>query len=220
MQFINLENGYKEHQLKIVGYTMNKKDFETRTNIIKETFMDDKNIKCHIPTEELELDENIHQEGDFFMTEDGEFVDLEFQFTDFTEDELVKFIELAENLHEKYGKTINVSIHNKLVYFMAFTDREKSKQPNDFYLKSMRAFLKELSKANHGKIISIPLIGNNNNLSDTGFHSSEMTFESLITMINEFEIENPKSELKLKIVVLPENRADIIKTIALHTRRI
>ena len=77
---------------------MNKKDFETRTNIIKETFMDDKNIKCHIPTEELELDENIHQEGDFFMTEDGEFVDLEFQFTDFTEDELVKFIELAENL--------------------------------------------------------------------------------------------------------------------------
>lgn len=110
MQFINLENRYKEHQLKIVGYTMNKKDFETRTNIIKETFMDDKNIKCHIPTEELELDENIHQEGDFFMTEDGEFVDLEFQFTDFTEDELVKFIELAENLHEKYGRTITIYI--------------------------------------------------------------------------------------------------------------
>lgn len=142
-------------------------------------------------------------------------------------DELEKLISsqlsLNENgdiIPEKYGKTINVSIHNKLVYFMAFTDREKSKQPNDFYLKSMRAFLKELSKANHGKIISIPLIGNNNNLSDTGFHSSEMTFESLITMINEFEIENPKSELKLKIVVLPENRADIIKSIALHTRRI
>ena len=131
-----------------------------------------------------------------------------------------RFFPNGDIIPEKYGKTINVSIHNKLVYFMAFTDREKSKQPNDFYLKSMRAFLKELSKANHGKIISIPLIGNNNNLSNTGFHSSEMTFESLITMINEFEIENPKSELKLKIVVLPENRADIIKSIALHTRRI
>ena len=126
----------------------------------------------------------------------------------------------GERILDKLLNIMNVSIRNKLVYFMAFTDREKNKQPNDFYLKSMRAFLKELSKANHGKTISIPLIGNNNNLSDTGFHSSEMTFESLITMINEFEIENPKSELKLKIVVLPENRADIIKSIALHTRRI
>lgn len=119
-----------------------------------------------------------------------------------------------------YGKTISFSCENKIVYFMAFTDREKSKQPEDFYLKSMRAFLKELSEANHGKIVSIPLIGNNNNLSNTGFHSCEMTFESLITMINEFEIENPKSELKLRIVVLPENRAEIIKSIALHTRKI
>ena len=119
-----------------------------------------------------------------------------------------------------YGKTICFYVDDKIVYFMALTDREKSKQPKDFYLKSMRAFLKELSEANHGKTISVPLIGNNNNLSGTGFHSSEMTFESLITMINEFEIENPKSELKLKIVVLPENRADIIKSIALHTRRI
>ena len=128
--------------------------------------------------------------------------------------------ENREIIPEKYGKTINVSIQNKLVYFMAFTDREKSKQPKDFYLKSMREFLKELSKANHGKIISIPLIGNNNNLSDTGFHSCEMTFESIITMINEFEIENPRSELKLRIVVLPKNRAEIIKSIALHTRKI
>lgn len=109
-QYINLENRYNQYQQKIVGYTMDKKDFKTRTNIIKETFMDDKNIKCHIPTEELELDENIHQEGDFFMTEDGEFVDLEFQFTDFTEDELVKFIELAENLHEKYERKITIYI--------------------------------------------------------------------------------------------------------------
>ena len=128
--------------------------------------------------------------------------------------------ENGDIIPEQYGKTINVSIQNKLVYFMAFTDREKSKQPKDFYLKSMRGFLKELSKANHGKTISIPLIGNNNNLSDTGFHSCEMTFESIITMINEFEIENPKSELKLRIVVLPKNRAEIIKSIALHTPKI
>lgn len=109
-QYINLENRYNQYQQKIVGYTMDKKDFKTRTNIIKETFMDDKNIKCHIPTEELELDENVHQEGDFFLTEDDEFVDLEFQFVDFTEEELVKFIELAENLYEKFGKKITIYI--------------------------------------------------------------------------------------------------------------
>lgn len=89
---------------------MNKKDFKIRTEIIKETFKDTRNIKCHIPTDELELDENIHQEGDFFLTDDGEFIDLEFQLMDFREEELVKYVELAENLYEKYGKTVSIYI--------------------------------------------------------------------------------------------------------------
>ena len=59
---------------------MNKKDFEIRTEIIKETFNDTRHIICHIPIDELELDKNIRQEGDFFLTEDGGIVDLEFQF--------------------------------------------------------------------------------------------------------------------------------------------
>lgn len=162
-----------------------------------------------------------------YITEDsvlGDFVNSFFHNnTNELKDIISSQLPLGENKNIKrvpYGKTISFKCNDKLVYFMALTDREKSSQPKDFYIKAMREFLKEISQANHGKTISIPLIGNNNNLSDTGFYSCEMTLESIITMINEFEIENPKSELKLRIVVLPENRAKIIKSISLHTRKI
>lgn len=89
---------------------MNEKDFKIRTSIIKETFNNQKSIKCHIPTEELELDENIRQEGDFFLAEDGEIIDLEFQLTDFTEEELAKYVELAESLYEKYGNEVSIYV--------------------------------------------------------------------------------------------------------------
>lgn len=89
---------------------MDKEDFELRTKTIKETFNDTRKIKCHIPTEELELDENIHQEGDFFLTEDGEFIDLEFQMDDFLEEDLVRYVEIAENLYEKYQKAVSIYI--------------------------------------------------------------------------------------------------------------
>ena len=203
----------KEFRIKTIGYS--------RVTVVFGDLFDE---ECFVVTTNRNFD--IIPDG-MYVAENsvlGLFVHRFFQNDSKKLDELISSqLSLNENgeiIPEKYGKTINVSIQNKLVYFMALTDREKSKQPKDFYLKSMREFLKELSKANHGKTISIPLIGNNNNLSDTGFHSCETTFESIITMINEFEIENPKSELKLRIVVLPENRADIIKTIALHTRRI
>lgn len=89
---------------------MNKKDFEIRTEIIKETFNDTRHIICHIPIDELELDENIRQEGDFFLTEDGGIVDLEFQLTDFREEELAKYVELAEDLYEKHGQKVSIYI--------------------------------------------------------------------------------------------------------------
>ena len=89
---------------------MNKKDFDTRTKIIKKTFDDERKIVASVTAEELNIDEEIHHEGDFFITSNGEIIDLEFQIVDFTEYELVKYIELAEHLYEKYGKKVSIYI--------------------------------------------------------------------------------------------------------------
>ena len=116
-----------------------------------------------------------------------------------------------------YGKTIQINQENKIIYFMAFTDRKKNNQPEDFYIKSVQGFLKEINNANHGRTIYIPLLGDNNNLSRTGFSESKQALKSLITMINQFEIADQRSELKIEIVVLPEKRAELIDTIAFYS---
>lgn len=119
-----------------------------------------------------------------------------------------------------YGKTILFRKDEKIIYLMAFTDRKKSNQPKDFYIKAMNGFLKEISEANHGRTIAIPLIGDNNNLSNTGFSNSEDAFKSLISMINNFGIQNPQMELKLKIVILPDKKSELIKVISLYSKSI
>ena len=58
---------------------MNKKDFDIRTKIIRETFNDERPIKCQTPEDVRRLDDGIHPGGDIFTTEDGEFIDFEFQ---------------------------------------------------------------------------------------------------------------------------------------------
>lgn len=89
---------------------MNNKDFNIRSKIIKETFHDKRKIVASVTAEELHIDDDIHQGGDLFITSNGEIIDLELQIVDFTEYELIKYIELAEHLYEKYGKEISVYI--------------------------------------------------------------------------------------------------------------
>ena len=89
---------------------MKQQDFEIRAKIIKETFQDNRKIICEIPKSELKIDKNIHQGGDFFQTEDMEIIDLEFQFEEFNEDELVKYVELAEDIYEKNHKPVLIYI--------------------------------------------------------------------------------------------------------------
>ena len=69
---------------------MNKKDFDLRVNVIQKTFNDMRKIKCSTPKHEREIGEDIYPGGDIFTTEDGEFIDLEFQIDDFDEDERMK----------------------------------------------------------------------------------------------------------------------------------
>ena len=87
---------------------MNKKDFDIRTKIIRETFNDDRPIKCQTPEDVRKLDEGVHPGGDIFTTENGEFIDFELQLNDFDEAELTKYIEFAENLYEKHHKHVSV----------------------------------------------------------------------------------------------------------------
>lgn len=118
----------------------------------------------------------------------------------------------------QYGEYIKKKIGNKTVYFLVFTDRNKSDQPKDFYIKTVQGFLNKIADENHGKTISIPLLGGNNNLSDSGFSDNVMAFKSLMTMINNFEIVNQRSELKLKIVALPRERSELISVVSSYIK--
>lgn len=89
---------------------MDKENFELRTNVIRKTFNDMRPIKCITPEEIREVDGDIYPGGDIFTTENGEFIDLEFQMTDLDADELVKYVELAEALYHKYQKSVSIYI--------------------------------------------------------------------------------------------------------------
>lgn len=130
--------------------------------------------------------------------------------------------EIAKLQGEKpfdYGTFIKILYNGKIIYFLVFTDRCPSEQPNDFYINTLKNFFEKIKDENNGKTISIPLLGDNNNLSNSGFNSTEMSLECLITMINYFEIQNQNSELKLKIMALPEKRNELIKLINFYSSK-
>lgn len=110
----------------------------------------------------------------------------------------------------EYGHFLKEEVGNKMVYFLAFTDRDPKDQPKDFYVKTLLNFFDTIVKENHGKTICLPLIGDNNNLSDSGFGNSRIAYKSMISMINCFGIINQKSQLNLKIVALPSKRGELI----------
>lgn len=89
---------------------MNKKEFDLRKKVIQKTFNDDRKIKYPTPQHLRAVDGGIYPGGDIFTTEDGDLIDLEFQITDFDEDELVKYVELAEALYEKNHCHISIYI--------------------------------------------------------------------------------------------------------------
>ena len=89
---------------------MREQDFITKSKIIEETFNDKRKIKCVTPEEDRKVDENIYPGGDIFTTETGELIDLEFQMEDFTAEELVKYVELAEELYERHQKQVAIYI--------------------------------------------------------------------------------------------------------------
>lgn len=89
---------------------MNEYNLDTKKKIIRETFSDVRPIKCITPKQDMKLDMSIPLEGDLFITEMGEFIYLEFYEYDFAEDDLVKFVELAEALYEKNQKKVTIYV--------------------------------------------------------------------------------------------------------------
>ncbi|MBD5467428.1 MAG: hypothetical protein HDR21_04650 [Lachnospiraceae bacterium] len=118
----------------------------------------------------------------------------------------------------QYGEYIKKEISGKMIYFLVFTDRNKSDQPQDFYTKAVQGFFNRIVNENHGKTICIPILGGNNNLSDSGFSNVGIAFRSLLAMISSFEIVNQRSELKLEIVALPKQRSELIDVVSSYAK--
>ena len=89
---------------------MNNEKIRPEIQIIKEAFQEKRNIIDYAPEEMIQVSEYCHNGGDIFITEEGELIDLEYQMKDFDEEELVKYIELAEELYEKNNVVISIYI--------------------------------------------------------------------------------------------------------------
>lgn len=87
---------------------MNQKDFEKQKEIIREKFGEPRKITCITPKDAVGVDDGVLNGGDIFATEDGEIIYLDYHLVDFDVVELAKYIELAENLYEKYRKKVNI----------------------------------------------------------------------------------------------------------------
>lgn len=78
--------------------------------IIKEVFDEKRKIIGFAPQEMTEIKKECYKGGDIFITENGEIIDLEYQLNDFDENELAKYIELAEELYKINNVTISIYI--------------------------------------------------------------------------------------------------------------
>lgn len=113
---------------------MNKKEFETKVELINETFNDKRKFKCIPPEEKLELNEKIAQNEDIFKTESGEYIYIDVQIKDFTVDSLVDYIEIAEEIYETFKRHVSIYIicsNNVNV----FVKEDEIKSDADFTIK-------------------------------------------------------------------------------------
>lgn len=89
---------------------MNEENITEKIRIIRDAFDEKRNIIDYAPQEMIELCDECHQGGDIFITEEGALIDLEVQFKDFDEEDLAKYVELAEELYEKNEVPISIYV--------------------------------------------------------------------------------------------------------------
>lgn len=89
---------------------MNEENMQKEIIIIKEVFDEERKILGFAPPEMTDIKKNCYKGGDIFITENGELIDLEYQINDFDEKELVKYIELAEELYNINNVSISIYV--------------------------------------------------------------------------------------------------------------
>ena len=89
---------------------MDKENIDYEIRIIKDAFDEKRNIIGYAPEEKIKVNKDCHQGGDIFITDKGELIDLEYQMQDFDEEELAKYVELAEELYEINKVSITIYV--------------------------------------------------------------------------------------------------------------
>lgn len=89
---------------------MNKEDFQIDAILIRTEFTDQRPLR-NLPQElKTKLEPKITETGSIFIAEDGEIVYFTLQLTDFRENELVEYTEIAEKLYELTHKHVSIYI--------------------------------------------------------------------------------------------------------------
>lgn len=89
---------------------MKMKELNSSMNTIRKVFEDERKIVSSVKVGDLKIDCEIPEDHDIFITANGDFIYLELQQENFTEEELAKFIGFAEELYEKYGQDVAIYI--------------------------------------------------------------------------------------------------------------
>ncbi len=89
---------------------MNNELKSKEIKIIKEVFDEKREIIDYAPEKMIPINEKYYPGGDIFITDTGELIDLEIQFEDFDENELNKYVKLAEELYEINNVEISIYI--------------------------------------------------------------------------------------------------------------
>ena len=89
---------------------MNEKTKTREIEMIKVVFEDERNIIDYAPPEMIDVREGCYKGGDIFITEEGDLIDLEHQSRDFDEEELAKYVELAEELYERNEVPVSIYV--------------------------------------------------------------------------------------------------------------
>lgn len=84
---------------------------EHELNLIRKAFKDNRTIIEETPDVVRKIDPKYYQGGSVYITEDGEFIDLEIQNRDYDIEDHVNYIEFAEALYEKHQKKVNVYVY-------------------------------------------------------------------------------------------------------------
>lgn len=79
-----------------------------KNDIVNQTFDDPRKLRLPPSEVKVKLSGELFSEGDIFQTEDGEYIYFDVQLSDFTEAELVKYVEIAEKLYEIVGKKVHI----------------------------------------------------------------------------------------------------------------